>query len=113
MLLADIFQLGNLVSIQVVVFGSLIPFPIVLAGGDATSNVAGVHAETLERCNEGSCVPIEAYFPTVCSPLAAVPQAGIDAHPLTVGVWHSKVFIVLVDSNWGGVHIESGEEQGI
>lgn len=108
--LVDIFQLGNLVFIQVVVFGFLILFFIVFVGGDVISNVVGVYVEILERCNEGSCVLIEVYFFIVCSLFVVVLQVGIDVYFLIVGVWYFKVFIVFVDLNWGGVYIEFGEE---
>lgn len=113
MLAADIFELTNLVCVQVFVIGSVPPLIAVLASIDITTDFAGVETEALERCNEGSCVPIQAYLSTVGGPSATVPQTCIDAHSLAVGEWHSHIFAVLEDANGGSVHVESGEREGV
>ena len=111
---SDRFQLADLVGRKTLEFRAIPPFTLCvfacihIVAGD----LARVHAKTLERRNKGWCTPVKSNLAPLRCPLAAVPQACVDAHSLAVGEGHTKVLTVFEHANRGGVHIESAKWGG-
>jgi len=61
---------------------------------------AGSQAELPVSSYEWRGVPVDLLQATPSCPVIGVPYAGIDPHPLLVGVWDPDTFIVSEDSDW-------------
>lgn len=80
-------------------------------GGVSVLYLASIHTETFVCCNKWCHCPVQFHPPIVSRPVLPVPDCAVDSHWLGVGVCNANVLVVLENTDWSIVHIESAGGQ--